>query len=352
MSEKQYFTKANLKLRGWTDGLIWEFLGSPDSQTAADGWGTAAANTWDAKRVQDAEASSGFLAALEKSLARRKVNKRLIDHYERNRRLGPEDFGSEVFGNAISLFLDDNRERKKLTLEEELDKELRRSITDWSIQNYCLPKFASLTISNRVLKSTRSQECRPATEEEQELYSLHELPLPQELLFSNWNGAQVMSYHANKAKTSILPHNGTYLVRFPCYPSVVFSNHGNGFYAFPTRTTLAGRFERQFLGSAEYKRQAIQPLSEEEAKRFMSMPEFSRLRVIWSKAWYPEHLRRVRDDAYWKLVHGTLLLCALQAEDGIHQLFFEKVKQAVGYQAKKKNVPFYQKLWKALFASK
>jgi hypothetical protein len=60
----------------------------------------------------------------------------------------------------------------------------------------------------------------------------------------------------------------------------------------------------------------------------------------------------VRDDAYWKLVNGTLLLCSLQAENGIHELFLDKVKQAVGYQAKKKNVPFYQELWKALLALK
>jgi hypothetical protein len=350
MPKKVYFTKANLKARGWTEALIREFLGEPDSQTQSQGWGTAAADTWNAISVLKAEASGEFLSALEKSLTRRKAERRLIELFEKNRKIGPTDFENAAFGNAIGHYLEKEKERKQLTLNEELDRELRRSITDWKLQTYSLPSFASLIISNRVLKSSRNQRCREATSEELELYCLHELPLSRKLLFADWNGARVMSYDANKDETSILPNNGTYLLQFPRYPNLVFSDSGNGFNAFPSRTTLAGRFDMQYLTRAEYERRLTKPLSKRELRSLISLPEFSRLNEIVSRAWYPDRLRANQAETYWKLIHGTLLLGAIRAGDDLHELFLEKVKQSVEYQAKKKREPFYQELWNSLFA--
>jgi hypothetical protein len=346
--KKIYLTKADLISRGWTESLILRFLGSPDSIRPADGWGTAAANTWEGKRVKTVEASSKFLTALEKSFARRKLDSRTIEIYEKNRKRGPVDLETR-WSEAIQLLVEDFKEQNQLSLEEELDRELRRSITDWKIQQYQLPSFAQVVIHNRIAQSKQPQECRIATEKEAELYSLHEMLLNRDgLLFAKWNGAYVMSDDCNEAKTSILPQNiFRWVVQFPKYPNVVFAQ---GRRAFPSRLTLAGRFDRQFLTRAEYEVRETQALSKKECESLMSRPEFVRLSNIWSRAWYPDELKSSSNGIYWKFVHGTLLLCALNVENDIHQLFFDKVKHSVNYQAKKKKIPFYQELWNKLFA--
>ena len=346
--KKIYLTKAALISRGWTDSLILRFLGSPDSIRPAGGWGTAAANTWEGKRVKTVEASSKFLTALEKSFARRKLDSRTIEIYEKNRKRGPVDLETR-WSEAIQLLVEDFKERNELSLEEELDRELRSSITDWGLQQYPLPSFAEGIIHNRVAQSKQSQQCRTATAKEVEVYSLHEiLPNRESLLFASWNGAYVMSDDANEAKTAILPRNiFRWVVQFPKYPNVVFAQSCR---AFPSRLTLAGRFDRQFLTQAEYNVTETKPLSKDECESLMSLPEFARLSNIWSRAWYPDELKSSLNGIYWKLVHGTLLLCALNVEDDIHQLFFDKIKHSVNYQAKKKKTPFYQEIWNRLFA--